>query len=394
MPSLTSRWSFDPSAFDLSGEAGGACNLDFELSADDRAKPMGYGTWWVLPFAKTTGRNLIGVRMVPGVRFADSPIVQLHGYEVETIASRPSSLVPVMFFYKMNSTKQDWEERRRLSDSDWAELEALHEALGGKDRLKALREVLDDDRLKQASAGRIGGRKDYNAALAEIFPRLDPTPETAAYRAYVQEAVRRDQAPTPFPEVGCWRAALAAVAYVTNRIFEGKRIREEVYSAWELVRIPPGLDSFQYGIPAHIANPTGESAERLPMEAPQSLVEHEKDVFKEWIADPMWSVVEALAEQGPKYNGLAHLDAAEALRANGQYDRVFTALIGAEYWRAALFPRKPFAQVAQAAKLLAEEHRWEEIAEGIAGNIEAAKQYVGKGGKKKSGERKPGRGKG
>jgi hypothetical protein len=368
--------TIDLSSIRLGKEASRLSQLDLDLPPLERAKLVHYGSWWVLPWARIGRKRLVGVRMVPGVPFSESPVVRVTRHEVETVASRPRFFVPVLIYQDMILSAERWQAARKMSAATWSEFESLHRALGGDD-LSSVRAVLEDEALQQSVAVAKG------KAIADGFSRLDPSPETIAYRAYLVAATTAPpQAPLPLPEeIGSWRAAAASVALVANQNINLMRGREgtvtdRIYrSAWEMLLQPPGLDCFQSRVVTQVVSATGSSAKGLPMEAARILFEHEGDVPAEWLADPMWAVVRSLGKAQARYDAMAHFEAAKALTKSEQFERVFTALIGVEYWRYGL-SKEPFPQVMEAARLLAEEQEWSEIAEAIGETIEVARRAV------------------
>jgi hypothetical protein len=372
MPRLTSQWSFDPDTVKFSEEAELACGLRFDLDPEHhRVILVGCGTWWVLPFARTLSDEIIGVRMVPGTPLAQSPVVMLNQAEAMTIASTPTRLVSNSIYMSMMGGQEFWNRKRGLTSATWDQLAALHRQLGGTDDLQPIRTVIADDALRDAVLD-FGGRliEGMTTALA----RLDSSAQTAAFLKFARRAVETHDAPFPLPDVGCWRAAAAAIAYVSNGVatWQGTRDHWKRMAAWEVVNQPPGLDTAQGALPSLIAPPHGTSA-RLLFAAARDLAEAESKLAVDVTRDPLWPAIRAIAAEAADYGGLAHMDASPLLKEAGDPERAFTATIAAAFWRWTL-TQEPFPELLIGAQMLAAQSGWTEIAEALQTNLQYAVQ--------------------
>src|SRR6266511_4531135 len=144
---MAARPSFDLSEVELSPETEALLPLrggDAPLGQQRR-----FGTWWTAPFARTTDGDLVGFRLIPGVRIVDCPIVWTSGPAAITVASRSDRVVPAIIFTQMLSAPRRWVDASELLDSEWEELCAAHRALGGVDELAELRKVASDHALRE-----------------------------------------------------------------------------------------------------------------------------------------------------------------------------------------------------------------------------------------------------
>jgi hypothetical protein len=372
MPPLTSQWPFDPDTVKLTDDAELACGLRFDLDPEHhRVILVGHGTWWVLPFARTLSDEMVGVRMVPGTSLAHSPVVMLNQAEAMTIASTPACLVADSIYMSMMGGAEWWNRKRGLTPATWDALIALHRKLGGTDDLQSVRAVIVDDALRDAVFD-FGGRNTEGMATA--LARLDSSPQTASFLQYARRAVETYDAPLPLPDLGCWRAAAAAIAYVSNGVATQKGAHDhwKRAAAWEVVNQPPGLDTSQGALPSLIAPPHGTSA-RLSLAAARDLVAAESELDADVIGDPLWPAVRAMAAEAADYGGLAHMDASPLLKDIGHPERAFTAAVAAAFWRWNA-TQEPFPELLIGAQMLAAQSGWTEIAETLQSNLQYAVQ--------------------
>jgi hypothetical protein len=359
---MTPDWSFDPSAVDISDEAQQACDLRFDLDEDHWFSLVEFGTWWVLPIARTYSDQVIGIRLMPGRNLSESAVVKLVEHEAFTLASRPAYLVPRMLLAGALANTDRWNAKRDLRDTTWEELERLHQELTGSDQLASIRAVLNDETHREASGRAFEDPDAFAAQLPSLLCAVDPAPETARFRDYVDRAVRLGDAPLPVPDVGCWTPAAAAVAFVAA---VGPRsnvqLQHQLESAWLVVQQPPGLDSFQEGAPTHLAQPLGRSQNGVPRLAARLLATHENRLPSPWKSSSLWPAVRGVAGEGGDYDGVAHMNAAEALKAAGDRPAAFDALVAAAYWMR-VANAEPFPPLLQAARILAHDSGWQPVA--------------------------------
>ncbi len=366
MPAISSSWSFDPSAFSLSQEARNACDLILDLDDDHWANVIDFGTWWILPFARTTTDQVIGIRLVPGTALSESPVVMLAEHEVETFVSKPAFLLTRLLFPGSVLKPESWDMRRDMSESAWRELEALHAALGGDDQLAAIKAVLHDTNLREVCVNGFTDPVRFAAALPDILPRLDSAAETLLYYDYAKKAVASFEAPLPLPDVKCWQAAAAAIAFITNQGEDdsGKPNALELPAAWEVFHQPPALDSFQAHRPSLNPRPVGKSQSRLSLDVAKVLATRQSEAPTDWKEHPLWQAALAIAADENGYSGKAHMDAVTELKKAGNLEEAFTALGASAYWFR-VHIKKPFPQLLNAAWLLARESGWAETAEAL-----------------------------
>ena len=344
----------------LGQEAQAACDLRFDLDEDHWLSIWEYGTWWVLPIARTFTDHIVGLRLTPNLPLHESPVVELFGHEALTVASRPAYLVPAMILRGALAGVDIWKAQADRSEEVWGDLEAMHGALGGDDGLSRVRALLGDKALREAACG----IDTFRSVAGDLFSRADRAPETVAFRAYVQQATETHAAALPLPDVGCWRAAAASVALLSNGMAEwkGSRLDDQLAAAWEVCLQPPGLDSFQVGSPSHLIGPTSQSHETVA-NAARLLVANAARLPAGWISDSRWEATRALAES-TRYNGGPHMDAAGLLAAAGRSEQALTCLISSAYWMR-VATSEPFEPLFQAARILAHESQWTEIADAL-----------------------------
>jgi len=365
---MSEPWFFDADTVAGLEEAEQAYAFSFALEPEHWMSLSTCGTWSVLPLGHRRD-EVIGIRLVPGRALADCPVVQLSEHESLTLVSRPAYLVPYLLFPGTILEREHWDQLLALPPSVWRALEKAHRALGGGDDLAAIRAVLADARLRDACL--ISDRSDESRRhRVEVRLRIDPAAETRRYFEYLLAAVERYDAPVPLPDVGVWRAAAASVCASAATMDAKQLAARGPTAAWELLRQPAGLDCFQGESPSMVMAATGDS---MPLvRAAQLLRKHAGDVPAAWREDPWWPTVEALAAEPETYGGLAHMEAAGALRKQRRDDEAFVALVSAAYWMY-VRTREPFSELRETTTALADESGWSEthralsaIADGIA----------------------------
>lgn len=358
MASLAPSLPFDPESVTLSEEAEYACNLRFDINEYQLAELFACGTWWVLPLARwASGTELVGVRVVPGVPLTSCPVVNVKRFEVQTVASSLSALVPSRIVREAFH-QPTWEKLRALDDGVWLELSRLNAALGGTTDLSVIRAALADNELRSNAA------KNDVRTDADLLCLGDPAPETRRFREYVTAAIVSNVAPTPIPSVGCWNAFAAGVSFVTNTHWSANRECDALAAAWSLACCPVGLDCFQQITPSQLSVPYGASPDGLPRQIAEYLIKHQADVPAEWQHDPLWPALRATANGDRNGAALAYMDAATLLKEGGAPERAFYALTSASYWMW-VSTQQPFPQLMHGAVLLAGEARWLEALEAL-----------------------------
>jgi hypothetical protein len=361
-------WSIDPASVEpLSREVERLCPLVLETESTAREQQL-FGTWWMLPFARSWGGDLVGLRLLPGVPRAECPVVRAMGPGAVTVASRPACLVPTMVFAKMLEGTYDWLLASELLDGEWEELAGLHAALGGSDGLSALRAVVLDESLREACAN--PESESWNDAATEGFVRLDPSPETAIYRRYLQRAVATGEAPAPPPSAGCWNAALASLSFLVNRA--GSRDpagrANELRAAWAVINQPSGIDTSWRERPSHACLLDPAAGARLVYSAARRLAERPAEIPMTWKYDPLWAVARALVDAGSpsRYDGTAHLQAAALLDDEvGDRERAFAALMSVGFWNYLALDRS-LSPPREAARWMAERYGWKDLLESLS----------------------------
>jgi hypothetical protein len=344
---MTARPRFDLSEVELSPET----EALFPLHAGDAPleQQRRFGTWWLSPFARTSGHDLIGFRLVPGVRLADCPVVWASGPAAVTVATRVDRVVPVIVLAQMLSAPRRWTDAAELLDSEWDELRAAHRALGGTDDLAALRAVAVDEELRAACA-QPGAARD--AAAARAFEQLDPSEARAALRQALMAAV----AGQPIPVVadgGAWTAALDALA------FDPDAREAAVTAAWRLFQHPAGLDAVWGRPPDPWPEPVATVAAKRLHGAARLLVAHGGAAPAAWRDDPLWAALAALADAASPFDhdGVSFIEAAAELDMRGEGERALNALTAVEFWNF-LAGGPPMDGAIEAAHALARRRGW------------------------------------
>jgi hypothetical protein len=358
---MPETWSFDPDAVAALGEAEQAYSFSFVLEPEHWQALSTCGTWWVLPLGHRRG-DVIGIRVVPNRALADCPVVQLSEHQALTLVSRPEHLVPYLLFPGTILQREHWDRLLTLPPPVWEALRAAHRALGGKDDLDAIRQVLTDGRLRDA--GLIEDRSDESRERRrEIRTRIDPTDETRAFFEYLFAAVERYDAPVPIPALGGWRAAAASVCLSAANMNLDNLEARGPEAAWELLRQPAGLDCFQGRTPSMTMAPTGDSDQLV--HAAHLLVERADGLPEAWRGDPWWPAVTALAAAGDDYDGVAHMDAAGALQQEGRAAEAFAALTTSAYWMY-VQTQEAFPSLRETTAALAADSGWAETSRALA----------------------------
>jgi hypothetical protein len=341
---------FDLSAVELSAET----RALLPLRADDAplAEQRRFGTWWIAPFARTDGNDLIGLRLRPGVRIADSSVVWVSGTAAVTVATHADRVVPIIVFAQMLSASRCWVDASELLDTEWDELAAAHRALGGTD-LAVLRSIAGDHELR-AECSRPGPAGAV--AAARTFERLDPSIDTALFRRALIAAVSGH----PLPAVGGaidtgpWAAAHDALAFDPERGGD-----PALSTAWRLFQHPAGLDTV-WGHPVEPwPEPVATEAARRLHAAARLLAENAAATPADWRADPLWPAITALAAAHSPfdYHGVEFIEAAADLDQRGASDRALLALTAVEFWNF-LAEGEPMDGAIEAAHALARRQGW------------------------------------
>lgn len=326
-----------------------------------------FGTWWVAPFARV-GLDLLGVRLVPGERLLEGPVVWASGSATVTLASSARCAVPVVVMTQLLAAPHRWVSARELLPREWAELVTAHRALGGLDELEALRAVVADEVLRVACAAP-GAARDAAAAL--VFARVDPAPATEAFRGAALAHARRaaegaaglageeprsveTQARSAAEAAGRfdpWAAARAALAF-------GERPRSPE-RAWRLFAAPAGLDLAWADVAAPMPTPEPAQAARRLQQAARVLAERAATAPGEWIADPLWPAVLALAAAPSPfaYHGIEMLEAVGELVEREQPERALAAVTHVQFW-SSFTDAEPMDGAIEAANALALLQRW------------------------------------
>ena len=323
-----------------------------------------FGTWWLAPFARV-GLDLLAVRLVPGRRLVDGPVVWAAGSATVTVASSAAYAVPVVVLAQILATPHRWLEARELLPREWGELVAAHRALGGADELDALRGLVHDEALRVACASP-GASRDAAAAL--MFARVDPAPATGAFRAAALPRTSHADAdgdgasappaplvasvppepPSPFDP---WAAAGAALDFGAE-----PRSRSR---AWRLFSAPAGLDLAWADAAVPLPDPDPAQAARRLHEAARLLAASPHPVPEVWRADPLWPALLALAAApGPAaYHGVEMMQAAAQLAEAGQPERALHALSHVQFWNS-FTGAEPMDGALEAASALARQQGW------------------------------------
>lgn len=354
------RGSREPITIVLSPSAEALFDLCVDPAQDDvlDLRLLEHGLWWVLPFATDKSGAVYGVRLQPGVSATSSPVVAVRRDEAVTLAPRPALFLPALLVERwLERPTRKWENA--LTEAAWSELAALHASFGGTDTLHAARSVLEDDGLFRACHEGANRR----IARAEARERADPSPEREIFDRYALEAVEDDEARVPPPDAGCWSAAMASLAFVTNRQERFRRMRgdAERNAAWLMMQHPPGLDSARSSFPEDRMSREGGRSRVLTLAAAESLARGKAQAPSDWTGSAHWRAILALAEAGAPYDGSAHRTAATALALQHRHAEALTALVAASFWHAAV--KRPAADTsAEAARELARDQGWHEIA--------------------------------
>jgi hypothetical protein len=327
------------------------------LHADEPAlvEQRAFGTWWIAPFARTIGRDLVGFRLVPGQRVAECPVAWAAGPAVVTVASRAEYAVPMVVFREMLRVPRRWLEASELLEVEWEELRSAHRALGGGDELVELRAIATDSALRASCATQSRAR---DAAVAAIVARLDPSPETIALQRAVEQMRNGEDSSSLAGEVGCWRAAFAALAL--DLVGDDDRA---LAAAWAIFEHPPGLDMAWAARADVLPSPDATASARVVHAAARLLATRAADAPAAWRADPRWSAVVALGNVTDpySYDGLAFLEAAAALDERGEPEGALAALAAVPFW-SFLADGPAFDEVLEAAQALAQRQGWAHLA--------------------------------
>jgi hypothetical protein len=149
----------------------------------------------------------------------------------------------------------------------------------------------------------------------------------------------------------------------TSSVRYGFSVDAQLEAAWSVIQQPPGLDSFQEGVPTHLAQPTGQSQEGIPRLAAEMLTAHASRCPAAWTSSPLWAPILAISERDGR-PGVAHIKAAQGLAASGDKVAAFTSLIAGAYWMR-VATDEAFPQLLQAARMMAHQSGWVPVAQAL-----------------------------
>ncbi|NJM90926.1 MAG: hypothetical protein HC863_01185, partial [Myxococcales bacterium] len=325
------------------------------------AEQRRFGTWWMAPFARAAGMDLLGFRLLPRTRLTACPIVWASGPATVTLATQVERLVPVIIFAQMLATPRRWTDAAELLDNEWEELIAAHRLFGGRDDLSAVRQIAADAALQRACA-QPGIARDL--AAADILERLDASPHNTTFRDAVRAQTQRQPAGER-RDAGCWSAALDALAFDPdeNGAEGASSSLEGLASAWRLFQHPAGLDVAWSAPTSPWPAPVTTRAAGLLYRAAQRLVANQHAAPEIWRSDPLWPAIAALAAApGPfDFHGVPFLEAAASLDAQGQPERALDAITAVEFWNS-FTEAEPMDEALEAAHALAQRQRWAHLA--------------------------------
>jgi hypothetical protein len=336
---------------DLSDEIQRALDFRFDVPPEAWSNVFTCGTWWVIPFGTTWTAASIGVRLVPGRAPAEFPVIIAAEDLAATVATRPASYVPVAALLGMNR-RESWDRIAKLSDAGWNELSRLHTALGGDDAgILALRYVAGDRELRDG----IVNDADYDLrvrCMLASLDRLDPAADAIAARQFCRQARATDTATLSTPAAGDWNAWTTAMAFLANR--QRRAEGAALQAAWAMMHHPPQLDT-QMLEPMPILSPDSRFSADHAIAAARTLI---RGAEAAWRSDPLWRAVESLASAGDRYDGAAHLLAADALEKAGRSEHALTALIAASFWSYTASGEATRGDILDAALALARRAGW------------------------------------
>lgn len=352
---------FDLSKLRLSAET--SALLPLRASEPAFEEQRDFGTWWMVPFARIDGLDLLGLRAMPERPMSEWPVVRAKGLAAITVASRAAHAVPMLVARQMGLSPRRWTEAAELLDNEWEELCRAHRALGGTDELAALRALANDRALQTACAANPSSARQ--AAVASIMALLDPTPETRAFAEELARGGRADlRSPQAIESFGVWRAAATSLSLVLSQTLQDEPAR--VAAAWSLFAHPAGLDTV-WNAPSdlwEVPDATG-SAQRLYLAARLSRISPAL-LPVEALTDPRWPAILNLSNVANAYSfdGVDFLEAAAGLDvrdAPGDALAALNALTAVRFW--GFLSKQPVLdEVIAAARELAERREWTVLA--------------------------------
>lgn len=352
---------FDLSKIRLSAETRALLPMSGGESAFEEQRD--FGTWWMVPFARIDGLDLLGLRAMPERPMAEWPVVRAKGPAAITVASRAAHVVPMLVARQMAGSPRRWTEAAELLDNEWEELCRAHRALGGTDELAALRALANDRALQTACASSPSSARQ--AAVASMMALLDPTPETRAFAAELAMGGGADlRSPGAIESFGVWRAAATSLSLVLSQTLRDEPAR--VAAAWAMFAHPAGLDTV-WNAPSDLwaaPDATG-SAQRLYLAA--RLLRLSPALLPvEALTDPRWPAITNLSNAASAYSfdGVDFLEAAGGLDGrDGPGDAIAAlhALTAVRFW-GFLSKLPAFDEVIAAARDLAERRGWTTLA--------------------------------
>jgi hypothetical protein len=344
----------------------------FGVGDSENAILIRHGFWHVLFFANQflwAGHNShwIGIRLMPGVSLADSPVVSVKQFGASTISPNLKNLIPNWILHTRIEA-ENWE----YVHTEWSnvknEMKEIHLNLGGDSQLfDRFDEYISDSKNFQTP--------NYikRQSRAYEFLKVDRSTETIQFREFLQSLILNE---TLLPEFsnnfGAWndyaRTALASRAW-NLRVGEVKTLSETAKKIWLGFNKAAPFDSdLRAGVPisqfTSSRDPGGEIHGLLVGMNPFNDTESIPSSIQ---SDPLFPAAQALFSQNhySGYTGVEHMEAAAKLDIDlNDGKRSYEALISASFW-SAMNLGFPYKQSYDAALHLAQKYGWDEMLENL-----------------------------
>ncbi len=359
----------------------GILGATFGVSPAENADLIRHGFWHVSFFAQQFSwleedSSWIGVRIVPGAKLLESPVVSVNRFGAVTISPRLSDLIVNWLLYTQLEV-ENWEFVGQEWGAAKGELLEIHSELGGDPALFKRFETYLGDASNFSSAPYTN-----RASRALDYLKVDESTQTVMFREWMREMINDQTAlPKLQKNFGGWsdyaRSAIAARAY-TLRGSGQLSLAQTVNAMWSgFDKAAPFDSDIGEAQQFHTSRDPADRLRSLALAVTQPWV-GEGEIPRDIQNDPLLEAARALgsADSISAYNGVAHMEAAARLDTElGDGERSYDALVSAAFW-SALSLGFPFKESYEAAVHIAERYGWTEtlaLLEGNAFELEEAR---------------------
>ena len=297
----------------------------------------------------------VGLLALPAIDPAQWPCIVIERGEAATLAATAATALPRYLMQRRLSNLPS--AARQLADR-WQELKEpaleLHLSLGGTPvSLQAVAEVLTEERSRDSFQLGALPREQFEAAHSALARAIDPSPDFKHYADWFDAVLARPPVPVRTRLYGLWARQALCWAYNVRR--GGDPEIDDPLAPMALVEPFAGLDT-GFPIRASWSSSPAEGSSSGHISAVADMLPSKLTAGDSVQA----SLVKAIRQHGPGYDGYAHAEAVVALDERGEPERAWGALHSAAWWMAQTIGEAPPA-ILDGARLLCDRHGWDDL---------------------------------